>query len=80
MSSDSDHGDLPASQQTRNVLLYAANAALIYLASPVTYVGLVHGALTLLMPTQHGSPPDRSLAAPEPLMATSGRRILPPGL
>jgi MFS family permease len=45
MSTASDHGDLPAGQQTRNVLLYAANVALIYLASPVTYVGLVHGAL-----------------------------------
>ncbi len=59
MSTDSDHGDrpagtspaplpdcpLPTRQQTRNVLLYATNVALIYLASPVTYVGLVHGAL-----------------------------------
>lgn len=45
MSTDSDHGDLPAGQQTRNVLLYAFNVALVYLASPVLYVGLVHGAL-----------------------------------
>ena len=45
MSNASDHGDLPAGQQTRNIVLYAFNVALIYLASPVTYVGLVHGAL-----------------------------------
>jgi len=59
MSPDSDPGDvsagtdpaslsdcpLPADQQTRNVLLYATNVALIYLASPVVYVGLVHAAL-----------------------------------
>lgn len=31
--------------QTRNVLIYAANWALIYLSSPVTYVGLVQAAL-----------------------------------
>src|SRR5258707_15724969 len=45
MSKASDHGDLPAEQQTRNVLLYATNVALIYLASPVLYIGLVHAAL-----------------------------------
>jgi MFS family permease len=39
--------DCPLShrQQTRNLLLYACNWALIYLASPVTYVSLVHAAL-----------------------------------
>src|SRR5262245_45760396 len=38
MSTASDHGDLPAAQQTRNVLLYATNVALVYLASPVLYI------------------------------------------
>ena len=32
-------------QQTRNVLLYGANVALVYLAAPVLYVGLVGAAL-----------------------------------
>jgi hypothetical protein len=36
---------LTARQQRRNVLIYAANWALIYLASPVTYVGLVQATL-----------------------------------
>lgn len=36
---------LPASTQTRNMLIYAANWALIYFASPVTYVGLVQATL-----------------------------------
>jgi len=31
--------------QTRNVLIYAANWGLVYLSSPVTYVGLVQAAL-----------------------------------
>jgi phage shock protein PspC (stress-responsive transcriptional regulator) len=39
--------DCPLSeqQQTRNILIYAANWALIYLAAPVTYVGLTQAAL-----------------------------------
>lgn len=47
---DSDEqidGGCPLSRrdQTRNVLIYAANWALVYLSSPVTYVGLVQAAL-----------------------------------
>jgi MFS family permease len=59
MATDSDHDnrvgkglspttpDCPLSprEQTRNILIYAATWALIYLASPVTYVGLLHAAL-----------------------------------
>src|SRR3954467_7348810 len=45
MSTDSDHGDLPVSQQTQNVLLYALNVALLYLASPVVYVGTLQAVL-----------------------------------
>jgi hypothetical protein len=36
---------LTPAEQTRNIALYAANIGLVYLASPVTYVGLVHGGL-----------------------------------
>src|SRR4051812_43408590 len=32
-------------EQTQNLLLYAANWGLMYLASPVTYVGLVQATL-----------------------------------
>src|SRR5512134_3644506 len=32
-------------EQTRNVLIYAANWALIYLASPVAYVGVTQATL-----------------------------------
>ena len=49
MSADSEGTtlDCPLAprQQTRNILIYGANWALIYLASPVTYVGLVQAAL-----------------------------------
>jgi MFS family permease len=59
MSTDNDHdnrvGDGPPTgapdcplsprEQTRNILIYAANWALMYLASPVTYVGLVQATL-----------------------------------
>jgi hypothetical protein len=40
-------GDCPLSRrdQTRNIVIYAANWALVYLSSPVTYVGLVQAAL-----------------------------------
>src|SRR4051812_43809343 len=36
---------LSDADQTRNILIYAANWALIYLASPVTYVGVVQATL-----------------------------------
>ncbi len=36
---------LPASTQTQNLCIYAANWALLYFASPVTYVGLVQATL-----------------------------------
>src|SRR4051794_27881360 len=36
---------LSAREQTRNVLLYSFNTGMIYLASPVIYVGIVHAAL-----------------------------------
>lgn len=36
---------LPASMQTRNLLIFAANWGLIYLASPVTYVGVFQATL-----------------------------------
>jgi phage shock protein PspC (stress-responsive transcriptional regulator) len=59
MSAASDHGDtsleqlaaasascpLTPRQQTRNLLIYAGNWSFIYLASPATYVGLVHATL-----------------------------------
>lgn len=32
-------------EQTRNIVLFALNVGLIYLAAPVTYVSLVHGGL-----------------------------------
>src|SRR5262245_10290796 len=42
-----DHADcpLPPRQQTRNLIIYAINWGLIYLASPVTYVGVVQANL-----------------------------------
>jgi hypothetical protein len=36
---------LAPAEQTRNILLYASNIGLVYVASPVSYVGLVHGGL-----------------------------------
>ena len=36
---------LPRSAQTRNLLIFAANWGLVYLAAPVTYVGFVQSAL-----------------------------------
>src|SRR3954452_16465257 len=36
---------LSDADQTRNLLIFAANWALIYLASPVTYVGVVQATL-----------------------------------
>src|SRR5262245_16861872 len=36
---------LPRSSQTRNIVLYAINWGLIYLASPVGYVGLLQATL-----------------------------------
>src|SRR3954466_14251870 len=36
---------LPRHEQTRNILIFSANWALIYLSSPVTYVGLVQATL-----------------------------------
>lgn len=36
---------LPLAQQHRNILVYAVNWALVYLASPVTYVGIVQASL-----------------------------------
>jgi hypothetical protein len=36
---------LPRADQTRNLLIFAGNWAILYLASPVTYVGIVHAAL-----------------------------------
>src|SRR5262249_38362261 len=38
-------GPLSPRDERRNILVYAANWALIYLASPVTYVGLVQATL-----------------------------------
>ncbi|MFO0888020.1 MAG: MFS transporter [Isosphaeraceae bacterium] len=44
-----DHGEwvcpLPDADQTRNILIYSVNWGLIYLASPVTYVGVVQATL-----------------------------------
>ncbi len=36
---------LTPAEQTRNILLFACNVSLVYFASPVSYVGLVHGGL-----------------------------------
>lgn len=47
-----DNGNVPASEcllpssvQTRNLLIFAANVGLIYLAAPVTYVGVIQATL-----------------------------------
>src|SRR4051812_45300690 len=42
-----DHSDCPLTphQQTRNVVIYAINWGLIYLASPATYVGVFQANL-----------------------------------
>ena len=40
-----DDCELTAGEQTRNLLVFAANAGLLYLAAPVVYVGLTQAAL-----------------------------------
>jgi len=46
MSADAtDDCSLGTREQTRNLIIFAVNKSLIYLASPVVYVGIVQGAL-----------------------------------
>ena len=58
---------LPPGDQTRNLALFAANQALIYLGAPVMYVGILQAALLQKL----GASP---LVANLPATVSSGRR------